>query len=691
MTTFNRRRAVISATLGVLLFAPQLSQSLQAATARGEDAFTLAFVDADARHVVDAVLGSMMSVDYSVDPAITGNLTLRTAQPVPRSALLGVLEQALSSIDAVIVLQGKRYLIVPRAQARAVLPASVSSPTDRAETTNVSAGYASEIVTLKYASPAEMARLIEQFLGKDIVSSRNDALNQLVIAGTGEERKAARDIIKRFDIDSLAQMTFEMYPLANVDAGVLVGELKRVFAPPYDIIGSRVRLVPLPRLRSVLAIASDRADLARVEPWIRRLDTGSAGARRLYSYAVQNGRARDLAAALQQVLSGVQSNAAVLPGGGSGNRVEASVPSPKLATLAGGSVAGQGNSASTSQPASSSVAEDLPSSFSESGSSGVRIVPNEANNSLLIYANGEDYALIKDALTELDKPVPQVLIEATLAEVTLGNDLQYGIDFKTITGDATFTNVSNTGGTPAASFPGFSASLISGSTTAILNALQSKTNVRVLSAPRLFVLNNQTATLQVGDQVPIVTQQAQGVGAPGAPVVNTVQLRDTGVILQVTPRVNQSGVVTLDISQEVSDVAKTTTSGINSPTIQQRRLTSTVATRSGQVVALGGLIRERASKGRSGVPLLSQIPIIGAAFGSHSNGASRTELIILIKPTVIRSPDEVKGMVDGLIEGFDETESLIEKARASELPAVKPMGASPPTMMMPGPVPPRPK
>jgi general secretion pathway protein D len=146
-----------------------------------------------------------------------------------------------------------------------------------------------------------------------------------------------------------------------------------------------------------------------------------------------------------------------------------------------------------------------------------------------------------------------------------------------------------------------------------------------------------------------------------------VELRDTGVILQVTPRVNQNGVVTLDIAQEVSDVARTTTSGINSPTIQQRRLTSTVATRSGQVVALGGLIRERATRTRSGVPLLSQIPIIGAAFGAHANGGSRTELIILLKPTVIRSPDEVKGMVDALIDGLEVAGPLVEKAQSREV------------------------
>jgi general secretion pathway protein D len=655
-----------------------LSQPSLAQRAAREDGFTLAFVDADVRRVVDAVLGAMMSVDYAVDPAVTGNITLRTTQPVGRDALLPMLESALASVDAVIVRQGGSYRVIPRKAARGIsLPAMPTAGNAVATAQETVPGFASEIVTLRYASAREMARLLEEFVGKDIVSSRNDAINQIVIAGTGEERSAARQVIARFDVDSLAQMQYEIYRLDNVDAAILVGELQKIFAPPYDIVGSRVRLVPLPRLRSLLAIASDRADLGRIEPWIKKLDVGASGVRKLYNYAVQNGRARDLARSLQLVL-GQQASSSIAPEASSPDNT--AVPSPQMAALAGGSA---GAGAAGAPSASGENAAVGPASSSDTmsfaaSSGGVRIVPNEPNNSLLIYADGEEYAFIKDALTELDQPVAQVLIEATLAEVTLGNDLQFGVDFKTISGDLSVTSVSNTAGVPASSFPGLSTSLVSQSTTAILNALQSKTNVRVLSAPRLFVLNNQPATLQVGDQVPIVVQQAQSVAAPGAPVVNTVELRDTGVILQVTPRVNQSGVVTLDIAQEVSDVARTTTSGINSPTIQQRRLTSTVATRSGQVVALGGLIRERATRTRSGVPLLSQIPIIGAAFGSQSNGGSKTELIILLKPTVIRSPDEVKGMVDALIDGLEVAGPLVEKAQSREMePTVRPPRARP--------------
>lgn len=165
-----------------------------------------------------------------------------------------------------------------------------------------------------------------------------------------------------------------------------------------------------------------------------------------------------------------------------------------------------------------------------------------------------------------------------------------------------------------------------------------------------MVLNNQTATLQVGDQVPIATQSAVGVGAPGTPIVNSIQFRDTGVILKVTPRVNEGGLVLLDINQEVSDVAKTTTSTINSPTIQQRKLASSISVGNGETIALGGLIRDRQNSGNSGIPLLKDVPVLGHLFRADSQGGTRTELLVLLTPRVVRSPADIRRVTDELRE-----------------------------------------
>jgi general secretion pathway protein D len=204
---------------------------------------------------------------------------------------------------------------------------------------------------------------------------------------------------------------------------------------------------------------------------------------------------------------------------------------------------------------------------------------------------------------------------------------------------------------------------------AVLNAIESVTEVRVLSAPKLLVLNNHQAELQIGDQVPITTASAVGTQNPDAPIVNSVQFRDTGVILSVTPRANQSGRVTIDIAQEVSDVAATTTSGIDSPTIQQRKFATTVAVADGETIVLGGLIRESTSRSRGGVPVLSRVPGLGGLFGSRNRDRRRTELIVLLTPRVIRSEDESRQTMDELRRQFEGLRSMLPQGEPTTAPS----------------------
>ncbi len=458
------------------------------------------------------------------------------------------------------------------------------------------------------------------------------------VNGTASEKEAALDLIRRFDIPSLADMRFNILKLADANPNEVLDELNAIFAPPNNIFDGRVRLIPLPRIGSIMAIAADRNDLDRIEPWIRRVEQGSGGKRSIHTHTVQNGKARDIALSLQLVL-GLNNEP---------NQYDENQQN-------GGNENGDVDQANISAPARNYGTRE-----------GLRIVPNDVSNILLIYANAEEYALVSKALEAIDRPSAQVLIEATLAEVTLNDELRYGINFQALgnigSTNLNFANSTANTATPTSSFPGFAISAIGTSVTSVLNALQSKTNVRVLSAPKLQVLNNRPASLQVGDQVPIVTQQAQSVDGAGAPLINSVELRDTGVILQVTPRINDNGTVLLEISQEVSDVAPTTSSGINSPTIQQRRLTTTVVTQSGQMVVLGGLIRNRVTNGKSGIPGLSQLPIIGGLFGRKTNSGARTELVILITPSIIRGPEDVRNTVNAVIDNLDLTKPMIEEA-----------------------------
>jgi len=192
----------------------------------------------------------------------------------------------------------------------------------------------------------------------------------------------------------------------------------------------------------------------------------------------------------------------------------------------------------------------------------------------------------------------------------------------------------------AAAFPGFNYAINTANIAATLSALNALTHVNIISTPSLMVLDNKTARLQIGDQVPITTQTATSTVTAQTAIVNSITMQDTGVILSVTPRINESGRVQLDIEQEVSSVVRTTTSNINSPTIQQRRVKTTVVVSDGEVLALGGMIQDSASKSSNQLPILGDIPGVGALFANKKDAVAKTELVILITPKVVRDGTE---------------------------------------------------
>ncbi len=260
------------------------------------------------------------------------------------------------------------------------------------------------------------------------------------------------------------------------------------------------------------------------------------------------------------------------------------------------------------------------------------------------------------------------MIEATIAEVTLNDTLRYGVEWFFDVGDSTITFNSSDAApsTPTQNlltslFPGFSYLFASDDVKVVINALAAVTDVKIISSPHLMVLDNETARLQVGDQVPLVTRTAVSVDDPGAPITSEIEYRDTGVILDIIPRVNASGLVVLDIIQEVSDVATTTSSDIDSPTIQQRQIASTVAINSGETVALGGLIRDSNNNSVTGLPVLSEIPILGNLFKTTSDSVRRTELLVLLTPRVIRDRHDARTVTDDLRKRLRALPPLVPK------------------------------
>jgi general secretion pathway protein D len=291
-----------------------------------------------------------------------------------------------------------------------------------------------------------------------------------------------------------------------------------------------------------------------------------------------------------------------------------------------------------------------PLSGSGSGNSAVPILPNvriaadAVNNSLLIYANPENYRIIERTLQQIDRPQLQVAIDATVAEITLNDRLSYGVQFYLNSKDVGLKpdqgSVLNTAANVVLNraLPGFNFLVgAEAQPRVILDALRAVTDVKVLSTPSVVVVDNQFASLQVGDQVPITTQTAQVVNVANAPIVNNIDYRNTGVILRVAPRINANGNVLLDVEQEISAVANNAAAGTLTPTISQRKVRSSIAVASGQTVLLAGLISERHDRSRQGIPGLSDIPFLGDFLAQQSGTLSRTELIIFIRPQIIRN------------------------------------------------------
>lgn len=617
-----------------------------------DGAITLNFVNTDIREVISAILGDALKLNYFIDPKVQGVVTVRTSQPLDAASIIPVLEDILSMNGAALIKSGDAYKIIPIEGATSGFH---SEP-----------GYGIHIFPLKYAAAAQVRTVLEPYVPPGRILRTDATRNVLIFTGTAAEAKQLEDLVQVFDVDWMAGMSFAIYPLRAADPKTVVKELEQVFGQDFEgPLAGVVQFVPIERQNAILVITARPAYLDKAAAWIERLDQGLEGdQQRAYVYWVQNGKAKDLAAVLTDVYGGGAKNLQLVSAGVAPGLVPAEITgysspgSPPTMT-------GTAPEPSSLTPAPSSPAPDQggtptppgavgPDQFNPeegvplTGEANIRIVADERNNALLIMATPSQHRRVLATLQQLDVVPLQVLIEATIAEVTLNDELKYGLQWFFTLGSSTFTFSGIAAGLINPLFPGFNYVFSSDEARVVLNALTAITDVRVISAPQLVVLDNEQARLQVGDQVPIATQQATSTIDPAAPLVNTIEYRDTGVILEVIPHVNSGGLITLDITQEVSDVAETKTSGIDSPTIQQRQINSTVAVQTGETIALGGLIRDRHSEGVTGIPFLADIPLLGNLFKTTSDVDARTELLVLLTPRVIRNSQDARVLTEEL-------------------------------------------
>jgi general secretion pathway protein D len=607
---------------------------------------TLNLVSVPAAQAAKTILGDLLGVQYTIDPAVKGDVTIQTPQPVTKAAALDLFQAALRANSAALVSTKGHYRIVPVDQA--LIGASIS--VDGAQTAKDKPGSGVHIVQLKYVAAAEINRLLEPMAPRGGIVRVDEARNIITLSGSQQEIASMLEAIKIFDVDTMKGMSFALIPVTSSQPTAIAEELRTIFAANRDgPMSGMVRFLPNNRLKAVLVITPQRQYLARAEDWVRKLDAQATGTeRQFYTYPVQNRRAQDLASALHALFSSEKD------GKGTSNVVpsekedivDSKSPGPlEFAEGPPGSRKAftrppQGPSSGKQSMTVATVTLD-----DKDGTRRVRIAADPAKNALLIEATPADYRRLMRIISELDAMPNQVVIEATIAEVSLNDDLKMGVRwFFANKKNQGFTFTDAATGALGSVFPGFSYAMTSTDLKVTLNALTQVTDVKVISSPSLTVMDNNTAVLQIGDQVPITTATAVGVGGGGAPIVSSISYRDTGVILAITPRINASGRVLLEIEQEVSSVATTTSSDIDSPTIKQRRIKTNVFVKDGQALALGGMIQTSSSASKSQVPFLGDIPLLGTMFKSKDGEAAKTELIIIITPHVIRNFDDVEAI-----------------------------------------------
>jgi general secretion pathway protein D len=649
---------VVQRGTGTLLGAPERRQPA-AITTDAEGGITLNVVDGELREVVRMVLEAALGANYVIDPAVGGRITVQTTRPLPAEDLVPVLDSVLRMNGAALVQTGDLFKVVPIDQALTAGPMPELRPLPNAGVP----GFGVQVVPLQFVSATELGALLQPFTPPGGTIAVDAPRNLLLLAGSGDQLASLRDLVAIFDVDRMSGMSFGLFPLEHATAADMALELDQIFAsgeagPQADV----VRFVPIERLNAVLMVSAQPAYLDEAETWIQRLDrTGESDEPQIYVYPVQNARASNLAEVLSEIFGArtvtVGEPSLLAPGR---EAVElqsefelgttADEPPPAEEAEARERVA-----PARSAPPRAGLAPLLPSSPAfgpeEEEEPEIRIIADDSTNSLVIRALPRDYRKIREAIDRLDILPLQVLIEATIAEVTLSDELRYGVEWFFRTGDFEATFTQNTQGNVTSTFPGFSALFANADVSVVLSALEEVTDVDVISSPQLLVLDNQTARLQVGDQVPIVVQQATPISGDLDTIVNSIELRDTGVILTVTPRVNAGGLVTLEIQQEVSNVVQAETltqSELATPTISQRLVSSTVAVQSGETVALGGLITDDRNRTRSGVPILSSIPVLGVLFSTRSRVNTRTELLVLLTPSVIDSPARARAVTEEL-------------------------------------------
>ncbi len=639
--------------------APRVGKAVYQAGKTAGGGFNVNFSDADLQEVVQTILGDLLDQPFILDPKVQGKVTAATGGPVHRDALLSLLETTLKMNAAVMVRSGNTWRIVPIGE--------VSAGGETRFTGAKTPGFGITLIPLHHISANNMMLLLENTVIRAGTIKPDLVRNMLLVTGNSNERQNAVAAVSAFDVDWMSGMATGIFPLKHASATDVITELELLLQTgPGGGMEQVVRMQAIERINGILVVTPSNEILRKVQTWITRLDMGGPSDVSLRTYKIENGKALETADLLNQLFGGdvITRSRALARGVNQTNnasrRNTARQDAARRAAINRARNRGRGASAPSSAP---------------------RIIGNPINNTLAVLATQQGQKLVAQALREIDNPPAQVLIDMVIAEVTLNDTLRYGVQYFFTTNGIGNIADSGRGGFSTGKvldangvFPGFNFILDQGTDARFaLDILDNITDLKIVSSPHIVAIDNKKAHLQVGDQVPVITRQSQDVVNPNAPLVNSVEFRDTGVILDVTPRISSTGLVTMEIRQEVSNVSTAASTGALTPTISKRLLESTVAARSGQTVLLGGLISDKQESTVAGLPGLSQTPILKHLFGGHDTTTKRTELLVFLTPRVLGVDTDISNLVEEMRQrmvliGREADKAELAQERTNTLP-----------------------
>ena len=649
---------------------PQAATKAVAHEAPGDIVFN--FTDQPIEAVINSVMGDLLHANYSIAQGVKGNVSFSTSRPVNPQQALSILETLLSWTDNAMIRQGDRYVILPAAQAVAgklvpEMPAAAPA-----------SGMSARLYPLRYIGATEMQKLLKPFVRENAFLLVDPGRNVLSLAGTPQELANYQDTIDTFDVDWLKGMSIGVYGLQHASVSELMPQLLKLFGPDSDTpLAGMIKFMPNERTNSVVAISAQPTYLQEVGEWIKTIDEGGGNEPQMYVYDVRNMKASDLARYLRQIY-----------GNGAIKDESAAKVAPGLRTTSLSSLNGTGGGGAGSNQALGGLSttqdttgqedtseESLESELDSEASTGefaddssatgsagktleesVRITAQKSTNQLLVRTRPAQWKEIESAIKRLDNLPLQVQIETRILEVKLSGELNLGVQWYLgkLAGNSSSTTVADTAGSQGALGSGgiglgaadsLFYSFVSNNLQVALHALETNGRTQVLSAPSLVVMNNQQAQIQVGDNIPI-SQTTVNTSLSNT-TLSSVEYVQTGVILDVTPRINPGGLVYMDIQQQVSNADSSgVTATQPNPSISTRSISTQVAVQSGQTVLLGGLIKQDNAESTSSVPGLGNIPGLRWLFGSTSKSKDRTELIVLITPRLVAGSNQARQVTD---------------------------------------------